>query len=289
MRVGWSAEIVGLRLRLVGLAASAVVLVVVAVRAPSGPAASAGAPAAAAAVPTVTAVPVKATTTTRSAVLATAAGIASARRFAARRTGVVGFAVLDGQGRMRGVNRSVQFPSASVVKAMLLVATLRRYGGSPLDKQTASTLTRMIEVSDNDAADDIYRRVGAHGLYSVAKAAHAKHFRDVGYWASAQLTAADQARLFYTIDRLVPAAHRHFARRLLSSVVSYQRWGIAPVAARHDMKAFFKGGWRTGITHQVALLIRGDRRIALAILTSGAPSQAYGEQTVEGVAARVLR
>jgi hypothetical protein len=270
------------------LAAGAVVLVVVAVRAPSGPAnAPVSAPAS-----TVEAVPVKATATaaaTRSRVLATASGIASARKFAARRKGVVGFAVLDGQGRLRGLNRSVQFPSASVVKAMLLVATLRRYGAGHLDVETAQTLTRMIEVSDNDAADAIYRRVGAAGLYRVARAAHAKRFRDVGSWASAQLTAADQARFFYNIDALVPATHRRFARKLLSSITTEQRWGIAPVAARHDMKAFFKGGWRTGITHQVALLIRGDRRIALAILTSGAPTQAYGEQTIEGIAARVLR
>ncbi|WP_027005578.1 serine hydrolase [Conexibacter woesei] len=273
------------------LAASAVVLVVVAVRAPSGPASLAQTQTTAAPA-TVEAVPVKATSTTstsRSPVLATAAGVASARKFAARRRGVVGFAVLDGQGRMRGVNRSVQFPSASVVKAMLLVATLRRYGHGHLDAKTAQTLTRMIEVSDNDAADAIYRRVGAAGLYRVANAAHARHFRDVGYWASAQLTAADQARFFYNIDKLVPSTHRHFARKLLSSVVSYQRWGIAPVAAHHNMKAFFKGGWRTGITHQVALLIRGNRRVALAVLTSGAPSQAYGEQTIEGIAARVLR
>jgi hypothetical protein len=242
---------------------------------------------------TVTAVPVKATatatTTARSKVLATSAGIASARRYAARRQGVVGFAVLDGQGRLRGVNRSVQFPSASVVKAMLLVATLRRYGHGHLDSSTAQTLTRMIEVSDNDAASAIYERVGAGGLYDVARAAHAKHFKDVGNWADAQLTPADQARLFYNIDNLVPATHRKFARKLLSSITSSQRWGIAPVASRHNMKVFFKGGWRTGITHQVALLIRGDRRIALAILTSGEPSMAYGEQTIEGIAARVLR
>jgi Beta-lactamase enzyme family len=274
------------------LAASAVVLVVVAVRAPSGPASLAASTTAAPAA-TVAAVPVKATSSTtstsRTPVLATAAGVASARKYAARRRGVVGFAVLDGQGRMRGVNRSVQFPSASVVKAMLLVATLRRYGHGHLDAKTARTLTRMIEVSDNDAADAIYRRVGAAGLHRVAHAAHARHFRDVGYWASAQLTAADQARFFYNIDKLVPSTHRHFARKLLSSVVFPQRWGIAPVAARHGMKAFFKGGWRTGITHQVALLIRGNRRIALAVLTSGAPSQAYGEQTIEGIAARVLR
>jgi hypothetical protein len=220
--------------------------------------------------------------------LATGAGIAAARRYARGRKGEVAFAVLDGQGRLRGLDRTVAFPSASVVKAMLLVAVLRKVGSGHLDGGTAKTLTSMITVSDNDAADAIYARVGGAGLTAVARAAHATRFRDVGYWANAQLTAADQARFFYRVDQLVPTKHRAFARKLLSSIVGYQRWGIAPVAKRHDLKAFFKGGWRTGITHQVALLVKGDRRIALAVLTSGEPSMAYGEQTIAGIAARVL-
>ena len=54
------------------------------------------------------------------------------------------------------------------------------------------------------------------------------------------------------------------------------------------MKVFFKGGWRNGITHQVALLERGGRRLALAVLTSGSPSMAYAEETIERIASRVL-
>ncbi len=54
------------------------------------------------------------------------------------------------------------------------------------------------------------------------------------------------------------------------------------------MKIFFKGGWRTGITHQIGLLEKGDRRIALAVLTTGEPSIPYGEQTIQGIAQRVL-
>jgi hypothetical protein len=222
-------------------------------------------------------------------VLATAAGIAAAVRYARTRSGTVAFAVLDERGRLRGLRRTVRFASASIVKAMLMVAVLRRIGSGHLGEGERDLLRRMITVSDNDAASAIYAQVGGAGLRSVARAAGAKRFVDVGNWADAQLTAADQARFFLRVDRLVPAAHRRYVRRLLSSIVGWQRWGIAPVARTHRMKIFFKGGWRTGIVHQVALLERGGRRIALAVLTSSEPSMAYGEQTVEGIARRVLR
>jgi hypothetical protein len=62
----------------------------------------------------------------------------------------------------------------------------------------------------------------------------------------------------------------------------------ASPARRKRIKIFFKGGWRSGITHQVALLERRGRRVALAVLTSGSPSMAYGVETVERIAARAL-
>jgi Beta-lactamase enzyme family len=221
-------------------------------------------------------------------VLATSVGIAAAVRYARTRAGTVAFAVLDERGRLRGLRRTLRFPSASVVKAMLMVAVLRRVGRGHLGADQRDLLRRMITVSDNDAASAIYAQVGGAGLRSVARAAGARRFADVGNWADAQLTAADQARFFLRVDRIVPAAHRRYARQLLSSIVRWQRWGIPPVARAHGMKVFFKGGWRTGIVHQVALLERSGRRVALAVLTSGEPSMAYGEATIEGIARRVL-
>lgn len=137
----------------------------------------------------------------------------------------------------------------------------------------------------------VYARVGGSGLRAVAGAASMRKFTDVGYWANAQITAADQARLFLHIDGLVPVRHRPFARKLLSSIVDEQRWGIPAIARHHRLKTFFKGGWRGGIVHQVALLQhkKNSRRLALAVLTSGAPSMTYSEQTIAGIAARLLR
>jgi hypothetical protein len=47
--------------------------------------------------------------------------VASARAYAERRSGVIAFAVVDQRGRLHGYHRAATAPSASVLKAMLLV------------------------------------------------------------------------------------------------------------------------------------------------------------------------
>ncbi|MET0818283.1 MAG: serine hydrolase [Solirubrobacteraceae bacterium] len=221
--------------------------------------------------------------------LTTAQGIALARDYARARKGVVAFAVLDPQGRLRGLNRTVAFPSASVMKAMLLVARLRELDHRPLTRAERRVLGPMVTVSDNAAAHSVYRRVGDRGLRRLGRAAGMRYLQTFrGDPFGTRITAADQVRFFLRIDRLVPPAHRAYARRLLASIVPFERWGIAPVAHDRGLKILFKGGWRPGIVHQVALLERGRRRVALAVLTSG-QSQSYGEATLEGIARRVLR
>ena len=102
--------------------------------------------------------------------------------------------------------------------------------------------------------------------------------------------AGDQVRFFLRIDHLVRRNRRHFVRKLLRSIVSYQRWGIARAVARHKgVRVYFKGGWRNDLSHQIALVEKGRRRVAIAVLTSGNPSQIYAQQTIEGIARRALR
>jgi Beta-lactamase enzyme family len=215
-------------------------------------------------------------------------GIVRAERYAAHRRGTVAFAVVGPGGAVHGLRVSERFPSASVVKAMLLVARLRELGPRPLTAHDRARLRPMIERSDNDAAEAMHDVVGNRRLYLLAHAVGMRHFAMTGHLFDTQITAADQARFFERIDRLVPPRHRSYARRLLSGIIAPQRWGIAPVARARHLKIFFKGGWRTGIVHQIALLVRGDHRVALAVLTSG-ESMAYGEATLSGVARRLLR
>src|SRR5262245_20257839 len=154
--------------------------------------------------------------------LTTVARIRTAERYARSRKGSIAFATLDEHGRLLGMNRTVRYPSASVVKAMLLVAVLRKGEPSPA---TRALLGPMITESDNKAALKIYASVGDGGLYAVAHAAGMRNFAVHVAMFEAQLTAEDQARLFLKVDRLVPKSRRAYARSLLGGIIAPQRWG----------------------------------------------------------------
>jgi Beta-lactamase enzyme family len=222
------------------------------------------------------------------------AALRKARVYCREAGGIVAFAVVDSQGRLRGRARHRRFPAASVVKAMLLAAELRRLerADAPVDGATKETLEAMIAHSDNDSADTIYYRVGDEGLHEVAEAARMRRFDIAGYWGNAQITAADMARFFSRLGTTMPRPYRRFGKRLLGSIVPDQRWGIAAAAGR-GWKVRFKGGWRqTGrgsLVHQAAELRDGSVRLSLAVLTDGQPSQPRGIEIVHGVAARLLR
>jgi len=224
------------------------------------------------------------------AVFPSSAAIARAIAWLKGRSGVTAVAVVDTAGVLHGWHQDDQFVTASVIKAMLLVEYLRTH--ATVGSWARATLTPMIEFSDNNAAQSIYRVVGDRGLYALARAAGMKRFSIAGQLFGAQLTAADQARFFYRLPGLVPAAHRAFALHLLSHVVSHQSWGIPAAARPLGWQVWFKGGWRgTSIgqlVHQVARLHKGPRTFSMAVFTNGDPSQGYGILTIRGVAARLV-
>jgi Beta-lactamase enzyme family len=220
--------------------------------------------------------------------------VSSARQYITGQAGVHSFAVMDSEGRMSGWDIHRTYVSASVVKAMLLVAYLRKlhyedHRGFCCDDQ--SVLYPMIHVSDNNAATTIWQRVGDGRLYDLAHAAGMTDFSIVGIWANAQISAADQARFFFKLDKLVPPEFLGYARWLLANIDPSQSWGI-PHVARPYWYVMFKGGWRsTGIgqlVHQVARLERSNRTWTMAVLTDGDPSMGYGIGTIEGVTARLV-
>lgn len=217
--------------------------------------------------------------------------VEAARRFLSHRSGYTAFAVVNNRGQLRGAHVRRHFVTASVVKAMLLVAFLRHT--HHLGPGERALLGPMIHISSNGAADRVYNRVGDSGLYALARAAGMRNFSVHGYWANAELTPADQATYFAEMDRLIPRRFRSYARHLLSGIAAYESWGIPAIARKRGWRVYFKGGWRgTGrgqLVHQIARLERPSATIAIAVMTDGDPSMAYGERTIEGVTARLLR
>ena len=111
----------------------------------------------------------------------------------------------------------------------------------------------------------------------------------VGWWAFTQTSAADQARFFFKLDRLIPPRLYAYARELLSSIEASQSWGIPPVA-RPRFEVFFKTGQlpSEGLYNEAARLERPGETFAIAVFTTADPSMSYGQQTVEGVARALL-
>jgi beta-lactamase class A len=220
--------------------------------------------------------------------------VRDATRFLTERTGSVSFAVIDERGRIHGHRRGVQYSSASLVKAMLLVAYLRRkeVRRHALHPPERRLLGPMIRVSDNDAASAIYERVGVEGLTRLAHRAGMRGFAANPVWGGCQVTARDQAHFFLRLRRLLPDRHRTYALGLLRGIDPSQRWGIPP-AVPGGWGIYFKGGWFPDDdgwrVHQAALLRKGNRRLAIAVLTRGSPSLEYGAATITGVTSRLLR
>jgi NAD(P)-dependent dehydrogenase (short-subunit alcohol dehydrogenase family) len=194
-------------------------------------------------------------------------------------------------------------PSASVIKAMILVAYLRRddVRNRGLSSGEQDTLAAMIERSDDSAANYIfYNYVGYGGLDNLASAAGMNHFQThpdprpgcCEYWGRTSIAAGDQANFFLHLGHFIPQKHVSYALQLLSSIdPGYGYWGIADVNTPGWTK-YWKSGWGAGtgwVDSQSILLRRGGMKIGLSILTHNDPDHTYGKNTLRGVAGRLLK
>jgi D-alanyl-D-alanine dipeptidase len=230
--------------------------------------------------------------TQQTSVFPSGKSIRAARAYVGRR-GHASFAVIDSRGRLHGFGARRRYVSGSIVKVMLLVAYLRRLDGRmprPADQELLHT---MIVLSGNKVASILQRRLGGDALWEVARDAGMRDFSVGASWGSALISAADQARFFRRFDRMIPAGTRDYARELMSSIDTRQRWGFPRPALDLGYEAFFKLGWRGTaagrLVHAVGMFERDGERVSLAVLTDGNPSHEYGTDTVRGVAERVFR
>jgi hypothetical protein len=164
--------------------------------------------------------------------------VRSAIAYAHGRRGDIAFAVRT-QDRFYGYRPNHVEWSASVVKAMLMVAYLDRPSVSrrPIDAYDDSLLRPMITWSDNAAADRVDQIVGSDGLDALARRVRMTEFSAAApIWGETHITASDQTRFFLHIDRYIVPRHRRYGMHLLASIVPADRWGIGEVHPR---------GWTT--------------------------------------------
>jgi beta-lactamase class A len=210
-----------------------------------------------------------------------------------QRVGNIAFGVRT-DGAFYAYRPDTQLWSASVVKAMLMVAYLNRpsIANRNLSGYDRSLLIPMITQSDNNAADTVDTIVGATGLTALANRVWMTRFLAVEpIWGETHITVRDQTKFFLHIDSYIPPLHRYFAMKALNSITPSQRWGIGEVAPK-GWKLYFKGGWGSGtglVDSQVVLLTRGCARVSIAVLTMDDGSHAYGKATLRGMFQRLLK
>lgn len=214
----------------------------------------------------------------------------AARRYVHHREGDVAFAVIDQRGRFYGYRAKTTAPAASVFKVMLLASFLRMRHDRGLSRSDRALLAPMIRVSDSVAATTVRNMVGRRRIERLARVAGMRDFSYRWVWGESRTSPRDQVRFMDHLMAYIPGDHRAYARYLLSHVVRSQRWGIGRVVPC-GWKLYLKGGWGSGsgrVDHQVALLRRGRRRVALALFTQFDPDHAYGKQTLRGLARHLL-
>lgn len=177
---------------------------------------------------------------------------AAAQAVARQLTGQpVGFALVDDSGRVLGsVSPNATNRSASITKAMILIALTQDARHRALSATERDLAAAMIRRSDNAAANAVFALIGAAAVKAVATRARMTNFTLVqrkqhadGYILGySRVSAVDQARLFARIDELAAARHRAVAMQLLEGIEGAGRFGILDAGINAAIRS--KGGWR---------------------------------------------
>ena len=208
----------------------------------------------------------------------------------------VGFALVDRSGRVLGsVSPNATNRSASITKAMILVALMQDARDRALSATERDLAAAMIRRSDNAAANALFARIGATGVNAVADRAGMTSFTleqrkqnaDGYILGFSRVSAVDQARLFARIDDLAAARHRAFAMQLLESIEGEGRSGIVDAGINVAIRS--KGGWRPetdgGWTvNQAAQVTIGAQTYGFAVVLGRQPTFQVGGAAIASVA-----
>ncbi|MET9613062.1 serine hydrolase [Kitasatospora indigofera] len=219
----------------------------------------------------------------------------------AGRQGTVALTLWDaGTGTSCGYRPAAHFDSASVVKATIMAAVLRRADeeGRPVTAWEEGNLRPMITQSDNTAATALWRDLGRPRLEAFLRLAGLTDtvLGSEDHWGLTQVTAADELKVLalYADDPSVLSPEsRAYGLDLMSQVVPEQRWG-APYGAPAAVTVHVKNGWLQRATHgwrvhSLGIFTGPGRNYRMAFLTHDNPTEAYGISTIQRVAQVVHR
>jgi hypothetical protein len=236
---------------------------------------------------------------------------AAAASYLPGRAGTVLAAVYDLRtGRTWHLGQGPPQAEASVVKLDVLETLLaeRAQGdGTGLSASERTLAEQMIEDSDNDAATSLWYAVGGaarirsfNARAGLTQTAPSSCVVCPGFawpgWGLTTTTPDDQVALLrqlVTPSSVLPRAAREYALSLMQDVTPAQRWGVSGgVPAR--VTVALKNGWLplhgTGSDWQinsVGWISGGGRNYLMAVLSTGNPSEQYGIDTIDELAATV--
>lgn len=148
-------------------------------------------------------------------------------------------------------NETTPFIMASSAKIIIMLSYLDTAEGQGhvLTADDKRLLTDMITVSDNDAAQTLYERVGWNPgqqrfLQKIGVNGYAPNADGWGWGALPPASMERVLSLLYD-GQVLNATDRTLALRLLSHVSSDQQWGVG-ASAPQDATVYMKDGWVTG-------------------------------------------
>jgi beta-lactamase class A len=234
----------------------------------------------------------------------------AAASYVSRRDGVVLAAVYDLRtGQTWQFGQGQPQDEASVVKLDVLETLLAERGrsGTDLSAGDRTLAEQMIEDSDNDAATSLWDEVGgAGGIRSfntsdgLADTVPSACVNCPGFpwpgWGLTTTIPGDQLTLLRTLvepNSLLTNPERSYALSLMENVTPDQRWGVSggvPVQATVALK----NGWlplnstnNNWQINSVGWISGSGRDYLIAVLTTGNPTEQYGIDTIDQLAAMV--
>jgi hypothetical protein len=230
--------------------------------------------------------------------------------YVSTRNGVVVAAVYDLRtGQTWQLGRGQPQDEASVVKLDVLETLLAERGrsGTGLSAGDRSLAGQMIEDSDNDAATSLWDEVGgASGIRSfntsagLADTVPSSCVDCPGFpwpgWGLTTTTPADQLTLLRTLvepNSLLTSTERSYALSLMENVTPDQRWGVTG-GVPAQVTVALKNGWlplnsanSNWQINSVGWISGSGRDYLIAVLSTGNPTEQYGIDTIDQLAALV--